>query len=98
KMIGLLTFISDVHGIGLQSAKGLVLASAFYWDLTEETRSWTKRFMERSKKIPTMANAGAYGATLHYLKAIKGGGNGRSTGCCSQDERNTGERFFHQRR
>jgi branched-chain amino acid transport system substrate-binding protein len=74
KMIGLLTYISDVHGIGLQSAKGLVLASAFYWDLTEETRSWTKRFMERSKKIPTMANAGAYGATLHYLKAIKEAG------------------------
>jgi branched-chain amino acid transport system substrate-binding protein len=74
KMIGLLTYISDVHGIGLQSAKGLVLASAFYWDLTEETRSWTKRFMERSKKIPTMANAGSYGATLHYLKAIKEAG------------------------
>jgi len=74
KMIGLLTYISDVHGIGLQNAKGLVLASAFYWDLTEETRSWTKRFMERSKKIPTMANAGAYGATLHYLKAIKEAG------------------------
>jgi branched-chain amino acid transport system substrate-binding protein len=74
KMIGLLTYISDVHGIGLKSAKGLVLASAFYWDLTEETRSWTKRFMERSKKIPTMANAGAYGATLHYLKAIKEAG------------------------
>src|SRR6266403_3123775 len=74
KMIGLLTYISDVHGIGLQSAKGLVLASAFYWDLTEETRSWTKRFMERSKKIPTMAHAGAYGATLHYLKAIKEAG------------------------
>jgi branched-chain amino acid transport system substrate-binding protein len=71
KMIGLLTYISDVHGMGLRNAKGLILASAFYWDLTDETRAWTKRFMERSKKIPTMANAGAYGATLHYLKAIK---------------------------
>jgi branched-chain amino acid transport system substrate-binding protein len=71
KMIGLLTYISDVHGMGLQYAKGLILASAFYWDLTDETRAWTRRFMERSKKIPTMANAGAYGATLHYLKAIK---------------------------
>src|SRR5262245_39358409 len=38
------------------------------------TRAWTKRFMERSKKIPTMANAGVYGATLHYLKAIKEAG------------------------
>jgi branched-chain amino acid transport system substrate-binding protein len=74
KMIGLLTYISDVHGMGLQYAKGLILASAFYWDLTDDTRAWTRRFMERSKKIPTMANAGAYGATLHYLKAIKEAG------------------------
>ncbi|PWT91047.1 MAG: ABC transporter permease [Proteobacteria bacterium] len=74
KMLGLLTYISDVHGMGLQNAKGLILASAFYWDLTDETRAWTKRFMERAKKVPTMANAGAYGATLHYLKAMKEAG------------------------
>ena len=74
KMIGLLTYISDVHGMGLQNAKGLILASAFYWDLTDDTRVWTKRFMERAKKIPTMANAGAYGATRHYLKALKEAG------------------------
>jgi branched-chain amino acid transport system substrate-binding protein len=71
KIIGLLTYVSDVHGMGLENAKGLILASAFYWDLTEQTRAWTRRFMERSKKVPTMANAGAYGATLHYLKAIR---------------------------
>ena len=74
KMLGLLTYISDVHGMGLQNAKGLTLASAFYWDLSDETREWTKRFMQQAKKVPTMANAGAYGATLHYLKAIKEAG------------------------
>ena len=51
-----------------------MLASAFYWDLTDDARAWTKRFMEGAKKVPTMANAGAYGATLHYLKAIKEAG------------------------
>jgi branched-chain amino acid transport system substrate-binding protein len=30
--------------------------------------------MDRAKKVPTMANAGAYGATLHYLKAMKEAG------------------------
>ena len=74
KIIGLLTYISDVHGMGLKNAKGLILASAFYWDLTDETRAWTKRFMARANKIPTMANAGDYGATLHYLKAMKAAG------------------------
>jgi branched-chain amino acid transport system substrate-binding protein len=74
RIVGLLTYISDVHGMGLKNAKGLILASAFYWDLSDETRAWTKRFMERAKKVPTMANAGAYGATLHYLKAMKAAG------------------------
>ena len=61
KMLGLLTYISDVHGMGLQNAKGLTLASAFYWDLSDETREWTKRFMQQAKKVPTMANAGDTG-------------------------------------
>jgi len=71
KIVGLLTYISDVHAMGLKNAKGLIVASAFYWDLSDETRAWTKRFIDRVKKVPTMANAGTYGAVLHYLKAIK---------------------------
>src|SRR6516162_3402576 len=74
KIIGLLTYISDVHAMGLKNAKGLIVASAFYWDLSDETRAWTKRFMDRAKKVPTMANAGTYGAVLHYLKAIEEAG------------------------
>src|SRR5215470_14504544 len=57
--------------MGLKNAKGLLVASAFYWDLSDETRAWTKRLMDRAKKVPTMVNAGTYGAVLHYLKAIK---------------------------
>jgi branched-chain amino acid transport system substrate-binding protein len=60
--------------MGLKNGKGLILASGFYWDLTDETRAWTKRFMERANKVPTVANAGDYGATLHYLKAMKAAG------------------------
>jgi branched-chain amino acid transport system substrate-binding protein len=71
KIVGLLTYISDVNSLGLQNAQGLLLASAFYWDMTDETRAWTKRFVERVHKVPTMANAGVYGAVLHYLKAIQ---------------------------
>ena len=71
KIVGLLTYISDVHAMGLKNAKGLIVASAFYWDLSDETRAWTKRFIDRVKKVATMANAGTYGAVLHYLKAIK---------------------------
>lgn len=71
QIVGLLTYISDIHSIGLENAQGLLLASAFYWDMDEETRAWTKRFLARVKKVPTMSNAGVYGAVLHYLKAIQ---------------------------
>src|SRR5690348_7916501 len=72
KLGGLLVFISDVNSLGLQTAQGLVLTSAFYWDQNDETRAWTKRYMEASGgKIPTMVQAGVYGAVTHYLKAIE---------------------------
>ncbi|MBI5260730.1 MAG: ABC transporter substrate-binding protein [Bradyrhizobium sp.] len=71
KLAGLLIFLSDVHGIGLKEAHGLVATEAFYWDLNDETRAWSKRFMERHKgRAPTSVQAGVYGAVLHYLKAV----------------------------
>jgi branched-chain amino acid transport system substrate-binding protein len=70
RLAGLLVFISDVNSLGLPAAQGLVLTSAFYWDQTDATRAWSKRFMEQTKKPPTMAQAGVYGAVTHYLKAM----------------------------
>jgi branched-chain amino acid transport system substrate-binding protein len=70
-LAGLLVFITDVHGIGLQAAQGLILTEAFYWDLNDGTRAWSKRFAERNGgKYPTMIHAGVYSAVLHYLKAV----------------------------
>jgi branched-chain amino acid transport system substrate-binding protein len=70
KLAGLLVFISDIDALGLQTAQGLVLTEAFYWDQTDATRAWSKRFVEAHKKPPTMVHAGVYGAITHYLKAI----------------------------
>jgi branched-chain amino acid transport system substrate-binding protein len=70
KLAGLLVFISDVNSLGLQTAQGLVLTEAFYWDQSDETRAWAKRFIEAQKKPPTMVQAGVYGAVMHYLKAV----------------------------
>ncbi|QOZ35917.1 ABC transporter substrate-binding protein [Bradyrhizobium sp. CCBAU 53421] len=74
KLAGLIVFIADVHSLGLQSAQGLMLSSAFYWDLNDETRGWSKRFIEKTKKVPTMIHAGTYGAVMHYLKAVEAAG------------------------
>ncbi|WP_374448962.1 ABC transporter substrate-binding protein [Stella sp.] len=71
KLAGLLVFITDIHALGLQTAQGLQLTEAFYWDQNDETRAFTKRFEAVMKKKPSMVQAGVYGAVLHYLKAIK---------------------------
>lgn len=75
KLAALLMFISDIHAIGLADAQGLVFTDSFYWDSNAGTRAWSKRFMERhGGRAPTSAQAGVYGAVLHYLKAIKDAG------------------------
>ena len=75
KLSPLLAFISDIDSVGLDTAQGLILAEAFYWDLNDETRAFTKRFQERTKRVPTSAQAGVYSSVLHYLKAVKAAGS-----------------------
>ena len=73
-LAGLLVFITDIHGLGLPIAQGLILTETFYWDLNDSTRAWTKRFVAKSGgKYPTMVQAGVYASVLHYLKAIEAG-------------------------
>ncbi len=74
KMAGLLVYINDIHSIGLQLTQGMFLTEAFYWDLNDETRKWSKRYFETMKKMPNMSQAGVYSSTLHYLKAVKAAG------------------------
>ncbi len=74
KLAGLLVFITDVHSLGLKTAQGLQLTEAFYWDQNDETRAWSKRFFDRKKQMPSMVQAGVYGAVSHYLKAVQAAG------------------------
>jgi branched-chain amino acid transport system substrate-binding protein len=74
KMSPLLAFVTDIDSIGLDTAQGLLLAEAFYWDLNDDTRAFSKRFMERIKRVPTSAQAGVYSSVTHYLKAVKAAG------------------------
>src|SRR5207302_9570179 len=60
--------------LGLQVAQGLLPTEAFYGDMNEETRAWSKRFFERFGKMPTSTQAGNYSSTLHYLAAVQAAG------------------------
>ncbi|MGA7809977.1 ABC transporter substrate-binding protein [Bradyrhizobium sp.] len=74
KPAALLAFLTDIHSLGLKSAQGLYLTTAWYWDASDKTRAFAKRFFEKVKREPTMNQAGYYSATLTYLNAVKAAG------------------------
>ncbi len=73
-LAALLMFINDVHALGLNVAKGMLLTESFYWDMSEETRAWSRRYFGRMKKMPNMIQAGTYSSILHYLRAVQAAG------------------------
>jgi len=71
-LAGLLVFVTDVAALGLPTAQGLIMTEAWYWDMNDANRAWTKRWqVERPGKYPSMVQAGVYSALLHYLKAVE---------------------------
>ncbi len=73
-LAGLLVFLTDVHALGLETAQGLILTEAFYWDQSDASRAFAKRFSAGNKGIhPTMVHAGVYASVTHYLKAVEAG-------------------------
>jgi branched-chain amino acid transport system substrate-binding protein len=71
-LAALLAFITDVHSLGLQTAQGLVMTEAWYWDMNDANREFAKRIAPRNKGVhPTMVHAGVYSAVTHYLKAVE---------------------------
>jgi branched-chain amino acid transport system substrate-binding protein len=71
---GLLVFINDIHSLGLNVAKGMLLTESFYWDMNDKTRTWSRRYFDRMKKMPNMIQAGTYSSILHYLGAVRATG------------------------
>lgn len=75
-LVGMLMFVNDVAAMGLKTAQGLLLTEAFYWDMDEGTRAWSRRFAERmGGKMPSANQAGVYSATLAYLRAVAAAGS-----------------------
>jgi branched-chain amino acid transport system substrate-binding protein len=71
----LLAFITNIHSLGLQTAQGLYLTTAWYWDTDDDTRAFAKRYFAKMHVEPTMDQAGAYSATMTYLAAVKAAGS-----------------------
>ena len=74
RLAALHAFVTDVNSLGLATAKGLIITTGFYWDDSDGTRQWAKRFFAVEKRMPTREQAGVYVSVLHYLKAVRAAG------------------------
>ncbi len=70
RLAALLFTLAEVHGLGLEAAQGLTLTEGFYWDRDDTSRAWSKKFFDRTGRMPNMIQAGTYSAVMQYLKAI----------------------------
>lgn len=71
RLASLLTYITDVHSLGLDTMQGLQFVVPFYWDMDDKAREFSKRFEARVGKKPGEAQSGVYSGVLHYLKAVQ---------------------------
>ncbi|MGY4177749.1 branched-chain amino acid transport system substrate-binding protein [Bradyrhizobium sp. USDA 4518] len=75
RLASLLPQLTDVDAMGLKVAQGMVLTDAFYWDRTDQSRAWSKRFFERRHRMPTTMQASVYSSISHYLAAVAAAGS-----------------------
>jgi branched-chain amino acid transport system substrate-binding protein len=75
KVVPLLIQLSDVTALGQNVCQGLAFTDSFYWDMSEDARAWSERYMAKMKTPPCVLHAGNYAAAFHWLKAVKSAGN-----------------------
>lgn len=75
RLAALHAFVTDINSLGLDAARGLIITTGFYWDATEGTRDWSRRFFAEHGRMPTREQAGVYVSVLHYLKAVQAAGS-----------------------
>lgn len=67
----MLFHITQIHELGLHYGERILLSDAFYWDLNDQTRAFSRRFAPLMRGyMPASTQAGVYSAVLHYLKAV----------------------------
>lgn len=70
QLVGMLTFITDIHALGLKTAQGMFVASQYYWDDNEVTRAFAMKFFATEQRMPSKLQAATYAAVRHYLETI----------------------------
>jgi branched-chain amino acid transport system substrate-binding protein len=84
KLLALLLSVTDVHSVGILTAQGMIATEAFYWDMNDQSRAFSKRFLEKEGHMPSSYQAGVYSAVMHYLKAIDATGTDEAKAVIAQ--------------
>jgi branched-chain amino acid transport system substrate-binding protein len=71
RVAALHAFVTDVNSVSLEAAQGLIITTGFYWNDSEGTRAFARRFFASHGRMPTREQAGVYTGVLHYLKAAR---------------------------
>lgn len=74
KLVGLLTFVGDIHKMGLEEAQGLYLADSWFWTRDADSRAWAERFHATQGRMPSSLQAADYSAVTQYLRAVAAAG------------------------
>jgi hypothetical protein len=69
-VVAFLPAITDIHAAGGNAAKGLLLATSFYWNQNDQARSFANRSVAADDLMPDAPHAAAYAAIRHYLRAV----------------------------
>ena len=96
KMAGLLVFINDVHSLGLDATKGMYLTDGWYWDQSDASRAWSKKFESKVGRKPSMLQAGDYSSAMFYLNAVKATGSDNGDDVMKWMKSNKVNDFFAQ--
>lgn len=71
---GFLTYVQDIHALGLSATQGYVFTEGFYWNQNEAARAFAERFYKTRGAMPSKNHAEIYTAVTHYLRAIDAAG------------------------
>src|SRR3954466_8688116 len=71
----LLVQVTDLVALGHKTCEGMVLTDSFYWDQSEATRAWSRRYMAKMTTPPGLQHAAVYTGVTHWLKAVQAAGS-----------------------
>jgi len=73
-LAGFLTYIQDIHSLGLPAVQGYMFTEGFYWDQNDASRAFARRFFAAQRMMPSKNHAEIYTAVTHYLRAVDAAG------------------------